>query len=299
MFSASAIVRCWSDDTSPCRSPAPGTRAHPALEAAERDRQAGELLAQVVVQVARDPRPLDFLGRDQPSGQILNLLMAGLQDRLVLAHRLFGALPFGDVHLGPDQALQACHPRVASAIRARGTTARCHPCAASDARLRTHRSSPSMHACACAVDRRRGPRDGLCDPQSSGADCDLRVLEPQDRFERGVHVDLVGLEVPVPDADARRRRSPACSAADSRGARLSMRRRRARWTSSAAMSAVSSTTSRQAPMRYGRDCCQPSACRKRIGLPGLMTVPSSPATGARAAETPSQPETPSSAMNSQ
>ena len=40
-------------------------RGQPALEAAERDRQARELLAQVVVQVARDPRPLDFLSRDQ------------------------------------------------------------------------------------------------------------------------------------------------------------------------------------------------------------------------------------------
>ena len=39
------------------------------------------------------------------------------------------------------------------------------------------------------------------DPQSSARIVDLRVLEPQDRLERGVHVELVGLEVPVPDAD--------------------------------------------------------------------------------------------------
>ena len=92
MSSASPIVRCWSDATSPGRSPAPGTDAEPAFETAERDRQSGELLAEVVVQIARDAGALDFLGRDQPSGQILDLPVARLEHGLVLANRLFGAL---------------------------------------------------------------------------------------------------------------------------------------------------------------------------------------------------------------
>jgi hypothetical protein len=55
------------------------------------------------VQIARDPRPLDFLRCDQPAGQILNLSTTCLQDGFVPAHRLFGALPFTDIHVRPDQ----------------------------------------------------------------------------------------------------------------------------------------------------------------------------------------------------
>ena len=52
---------------------------HPALEAAERDGQAGQLLAHVVVQIAGHPRPLGVLGLDQPTGQMLDLAMAPLE----------------------------------------------------------------------------------------------------------------------------------------------------------------------------------------------------------------------------
>ena len=46
---------------------------HAALESAEGDRQPGQLLADVVVQVARDTRPLGILGLDQPAGQVPDL----------------------------------------------------------------------------------------------------------------------------------------------------------------------------------------------------------------------------------
>ena len=42
------------------------------------------------------------------------------------------------------------------------------------------------------------------DPQSSGRAADLRVFEPQERFQPRVHEELVCLEVPVPDADGAR-----------------------------------------------------------------------------------------------
>ena len=43
------------------------------LEAAQGDRQTGQLLAHVVVQIPRDARPLGILGLDQPAGQMLDL----------------------------------------------------------------------------------------------------------------------------------------------------------------------------------------------------------------------------------
>ena len=52
---------------------------HSMLEAAKRDRQAGQLLAHVVVQVARDPCPLGILGLDQPAGQVLDLPIADFE----------------------------------------------------------------------------------------------------------------------------------------------------------------------------------------------------------------------------
>ena len=48
----------------------------PALEAAQHDGQPGELLAQVVVQVACDARALRFLRVIRPAGEILVLLLA-------------------------------------------------------------------------------------------------------------------------------------------------------------------------------------------------------------------------------
>ena len=48
-------------------------RGHASLEAAERDGQGRKLLAHVVVEIAGDPRPLHFLGSDQPSGQVLQM----------------------------------------------------------------------------------------------------------------------------------------------------------------------------------------------------------------------------------
>ena len=51
---------------------------HSALDAAYRDRQPGQLLAHVVVEIARDPRPLGILGLDQPAGQVVNFSMACL-----------------------------------------------------------------------------------------------------------------------------------------------------------------------------------------------------------------------------
>ena len=78
--------------------------AQPLLETTEGDRHTRQLLADVVVQIPRDPRPLDILRLDQPAGQILNLSMTRLQCRLALANPIFGVLPLGDVDVAADIA---------------------------------------------------------------------------------------------------------------------------------------------------------------------------------------------------
>ena len=71
---------------------------------AEGDRQAGELLADVVVQVARDPRPLGVLGLDQPAGQVLDLAIARLERGPALTNPIFGLPALGDVDDAADVA---------------------------------------------------------------------------------------------------------------------------------------------------------------------------------------------------
>src|SRR4029079_13490615 len=68
----------------------------------EGDRDTSQLLADVVVQVPRDSRPLDLLRLDQPPGQKLNFLMTRLQCHLTRANPIFGVLPFGDVDVAAD-----------------------------------------------------------------------------------------------------------------------------------------------------------------------------------------------------
>ena len=199
MFAASAIVRCCSEATSRLQILAARPRAQPALETAERDGEAGELLARIVVEIARDARPLDFLRRDQAARQMPNLLIAFPQDGFLLANRLLGALAFGDVHLRPDHALwrpiRSAQHGSAREEPAHAAILVRHPMldfilgdAALDARLRLgrhHRYVVRMDPGSPVVRTVR----------------DFRVLEAQDRLQRRIHVDLVCLQVPVPDAD--------------------------------------------------------------------------------------------------
>ena len=78
--------------------------AQPLLETAEGDRDTGQLLADVVVQVPRNPRPFDLLRPDQPARQILNLLTTRFERSLARAYPIFGLLPFGDVDVAADIA---------------------------------------------------------------------------------------------------------------------------------------------------------------------------------------------------
>ena len=86
--------------------------AQPLLETTEGDRDTSQLLADIVVQVPRDPRPFDFLRPDQPAGQILNLLMTRLQCRLACENPILGVLPFGDVDVASHVAGEAAVPSV-------------------------------------------------------------------------------------------------------------------------------------------------------------------------------------------
>jgi hypothetical protein len=71
-------------------------RRQPALEAAAGDAQGGELLAEVVMQLAGDAGALGLLGRDQASDEALDLLVAGAEGRFVSDQRLRFVPPFLD-----------------------------------------------------------------------------------------------------------------------------------------------------------------------------------------------------------
>ena len=72
---ASVAVRSCSAATVSSTSGCGSGRLQLALEPAQHDADAGELLAHVVVQVARDARPLLFLRVDQAAGEILVLFV--------------------------------------------------------------------------------------------------------------------------------------------------------------------------------------------------------------------------------
>ena len=74
------------------------------LQTAECDRQAGQLLAHVIVQIARDPRALGIAGLDQPAGQLLDLSMAHLERGAALEDPLFRILALGDIDAAADVA---------------------------------------------------------------------------------------------------------------------------------------------------------------------------------------------------
>ena len=65
------------------------------LQTAERNRQAGELLTHVVVQVACNACPFGILGFNQAPGQMVNLSLAREQ-------RLFRLLALGDIEAAAD-----------------------------------------------------------------------------------------------------------------------------------------------------------------------------------------------------
>ena len=64
----------------------------------ELDRQQRQLLADVVVQFARDARPLGFLRGDQPAGEIADPGVAAAKLRLALEDALFGLTALSSMH---------------------------------------------------------------------------------------------------------------------------------------------------------------------------------------------------------
>ena len=74
----------------------------PPPEGAQRDRKRGEALPHVVVQLAGDACPFDFLRGNQPAREFLILLMALAKRRLAFAQLGFGPLALGDVDAGTD-----------------------------------------------------------------------------------------------------------------------------------------------------------------------------------------------------
>src|SRR5688572_14815916 len=69
-----------------------------ALEIAQHDRQARQLLAQIVMQLARDPRSLRFLRVDQAASQVLVLRGSRPEALLALAQGTLSAPPTDPLH---------------------------------------------------------------------------------------------------------------------------------------------------------------------------------------------------------
>ena len=92
-----------------------------------------------------------------------------------------------------------------------------------------------------------------------------RSVVAKDALEHWIDEQLVGLEVPVPDADRTGGRSQRVSLWLSSSA-VSIRRRRARCNNSVPINAVCNPTSRIAPTICGRDRSQPLTCLKRMVL---------------------------------
>jgi hypothetical protein len=76
-------------------------RGDGALDAAQHDRQSGDLLTQVIVQVACEARTLEFLRVDQPADEVLVLFRDHPVARLALAQGGFDPAPPDALH---DQA---------------------------------------------------------------------------------------------------------------------------------------------------------------------------------------------------
>ena len=76
--------------------------------AAQHDAETGNLLADVVVQVAGDPRPLGLLLVNQAAGEVTVLLGNQALAALAVAQRLFGAASTGALghHGGNQPALE-------------------------------------------------------------------------------------------------------------------------------------------------------------------------------------------------
>lgn len=67
-------------------------------QVADIDRDTCQFLADAVVQIARDARPLGFLSCDQPAGEIAVLLVTGSKGSVVGDQDLFDAAASGPLH---------------------------------------------------------------------------------------------------------------------------------------------------------------------------------------------------------
>ena len=74
----------------------------PPPEGAQRDRKRGDALPHVVVQLAGDARPFDFLSGNQTARELLILLIALSKRRLAFAQLGLGSLALGDINAGTD-----------------------------------------------------------------------------------------------------------------------------------------------------------------------------------------------------
>ena len=206
---------------------------HSMLEAAEGDRQAGQLLAHVVVQVARDSRPLGILGLDQPAGQVLDLPVADLEGGPALANPLFGVLALGDVDVDADVTRKTASRPIHRDPRGQHPSVR----AVGAAHPVLHEEGPAR------LDRRNvDAGSGLPVIRMHGVQPALvqQLLDRQPRELRAEAVDVVECRVwpGRPDHAGRAIQHEAEAAPRSARSARSARARRDRWTSSATMAAA-------------------------------------------------------------
>ena len=80
----------------------------PALQTGDHDRQTGNPLADVIVQIAGNPAALGFLRRNQPAEQVGHLPVTGFERRLVLTHHRRHPAASGPLHqqAGDERGLE-------------------------------------------------------------------------------------------------------------------------------------------------------------------------------------------------
>ena len=89
-----------------------GLRLPGAAHEIEIDQQEHQLLADIVVQVARNPRALGFLRAQQPGAEVANAIVARAQLGPVRAKGLFGLPPPRSSGRAGPQSAPVCAARI-------------------------------------------------------------------------------------------------------------------------------------------------------------------------------------------
>ena len=168
------------------------------------NREQRQFLAHVVVELTSQPLALEFLPGDETAGEISDLLVAPAKFCVLGAQRFLGAPPVGHIGEGPAHARRCIVPLTHDGA------ARVEPpnrsVLAQNAMLDVERSGSSVQAIAGGSLRLLliMRMNQLVPPEGRAGRRGSRVAEDLEHF--GIHVELSGIDSPLPDADAAGRR---------------------------------------------------------------------------------------------